>query len=1393
MAAPTADGDPVPAVPAGRRRRWPWILALALLLLGTLAGAGLWALSETAGGRQVVARTLLPRVVLENGLGITVGRIDGSLLARPRLVDVALTDQDGVFATSPRVEIDWSARALLGGRIRLARLEAGEVRLLRLPRLIPPPPDDPILPDIRLAIDRFAIGRLEVAEAVAGVAETVALSGRVTLADRVLVLLVDAAGAKGDRLRLDIDAEPDSDRLDLAAELAGVPGGLVTAALGLAGPVRLNLSGEGGWARWRGVLNARVVDAPVATLGLAADAGRFAVAGTLRPAPLVPEAMAARLGQVLAVEARAEPEGDRTRLALALRGDGLSLAAGGLVDRGVATLGDGRIRLELTDPARLAPDLAGAPLLLEAGLAGPVRAPEGSWSVRTARLGLAGGGPLAADLLAEGRLGWAEGRLALPFRVRAGRLSGLEPGLAGLLARPELTGMVRQTADGFAATGLRFRAAGVTGSGTASFATASGRWQLDLSAEVPRYAVDAGSSVAAALSARLGPDARGAVAGSGLLVVRALSLAEGLRGQLGGLPEARAPFTYAGGLLVVRDGRVTAPRLALAGIALDYAPASGAFRLSGAGSSPFGPVSLRADGTPAAPRLELRLAAPGLALDLRDLVVEAVPVAGGFGVTASGATAQGPLALAGAIGRAAGGPLVLDLARVSFAGIEASGRLVQTGGGPFAGRLAVTGAGLDGTLDFAAEGSDQRILLAGVAAQARLPLAEPVVIGAGTLDATLLLTGAGPRLSGRLSARNVVRAGLRLSEVSAEGSATEAGGEGRIAASGLWRGRMLRGRADIRQDGGAFLVGIDGRYGELPFRLAAPARIVRVADGWQLDRARLVLPEGHVDAAGRLGGTSRLRLSIAGVDLAAARLADADVAVRGRLDGEVELVLAAGDLLPVGRAQLRLRGFSRPSPVAEVPRIDVDLEAASSRDGLAVGARLSGNRGSTGRLLLRLAPGSGATLADRLLGGEISGGVRYAGPAETPWSFLDVPDQELTGPIGLALDVGGTLGAPRIAGGVRGRGLAYRNLGFGTRLTNLDIEGTFDGPRLVLSRISADANGGTIRGEGSLRLEAEGAGAVDLALRLERARLADSPTVRLVASGPLALRGSLNRATLAGALEIVEGRIQLGQNQATAAAAVPVRRRGEGAPPAALREAASVLRFDVAVTARDSVKVDGLGLDSFWGARMRIGGDALAPKLSGEAVLARGSYDFAGRTFEIGRGRIGFTGAPLDSTLDIQASSRSEGFEAGVRISGTAARPEIGFTSSPPLPEDEVLARLLFGTSVADLSVTEAVQLATALASLRGGGGGFDPVGRLQRASGIDRIRLQGASETTGLGTAIAIGERIGRRLYVEVATDTSGNALTTLEFAINRVLGLLAQVTTLGDASVNLRYSRDY
>ncbi|MFQ3596304.1 MAG: translocation/assembly module TamB, partial [Sphingomonadaceae bacterium] len=281
-------------------RRWPWVAAAILGLLGLLVAALLWFLSETPAGRGIVVSRLLPLVTPQSGLRIEAERIDGSLFAQATLVGVTLVDLDGPFATAPEVQLDWSAAALLRRHVRIRALVIPEASLARTPRLNPADPDDPLLPDIRLTLDRLQVDQLHIAESVAGVEERLRLSARAALADQRALVVLDAGGALGDRLALRLDAAPDRDRLDLALQLDTAANGLLAALAGLDRPVSARVSGAGGWTRWRGSLAADIGDMAAARLVLAADSGRFRATGALAPGAWLGDGIASDLlGPVL--------------------------------------------------------------------------------------------------------------------------------------------------------------------------------------------------------------------------------------------------------------------------------------------------------------------------------------------------------------------------------------------------------------------------------------------------------------------------------------------------------------------------------------------------------------------------------------------------------------------------------------------------------------------------------------------------------------------------------------------------------------------------------------------------------------------------------------------------------------------------------------------------------------------------------------------------------------------------------------------------------------------------------------------------------------------------------------------------------------------------------------
>ena len=132
----------------------------------------------------------------------------------------------------------------------------------------------------------------------------------------------------------------------------------------------------------------------------------------------------------------------------------------------------------------------------------------------------------------------------------------------------------------------------------------------------------------------------------------------------------------------------------------------------------------------------------------------------------------------------------------------------------------------------------------------------------------------------------------------------------------------------------------------------------------------------------------------------------------------------------------------------------------------------------------------------------------------------------------------------------------------------------------------------------------------------------------------------------------------------------------------------------------------GRGLNLELSLDAHVTGSTADPRLTGTAQVVRGDYDFAGKRFQFdNRGVVYLATAAEDIRLDLTATRDDPSLTAVIRIEGTAAKPKITLTSTPVLPNDEVLSQVLFGTSASQLSPLDAAELASAMTSLAGGVG----------------------------------------------------------------------------------------
>lgn len=228
--------------------------------------------------------------------------------------------------------------------------------------------------------------------------------------------------------------------------------------------------------------------------------------------------------------------------------------------------------------------------------------------------------------------------------------------------------------------------------------------------------------------------------------------------------------------------------------------------------------------------------------------------------------------------------------------------------------------------------------------------------------------------------------------------------------------------------------------------------------------------------------------------------------------------------------------------------------------------------------------------------------------------------------------------------------------------------------------------------------------------------------------------------------------------------------------------------LDIAMSAPSRIFVRGRGLDAEMGGSLRLAGttDAIIP--IGQFSLIRGRLDLLGKRFDLDTGEVTLEGAAIPIIL-FEATSTTDAVTATIRIEGPASEPAITFTSSPQLPQEEVVAQLLFGKGLDGLSLFQAAQLASAVATLTGRGG-QGIVGRLRSSFGLDDLDVK--TDADG-NFGLTFGKYLTSKLYTDVTLGGDGTTDVNLNLDVSKYVTLRGMLGSDGNTGVGVYYERDY
>jgi translocation and assembly module TamB len=393
----------------------------------------------------------------------------------------------------------------------------------------------------------------------------------------------------------------------------------------------------------------------------------------------------------------------------------------------------------------------------------------------------------------------------------------------------------------------------------------------------------------------------------------------------------------------------------------------------------------------------------------------------------------------------------------------------------------------------------------------------------------------------------------------------------------------------------------------------------------------------------------------------------------------------------------------------------------------------------------------------------------------------------------------GTVEEWALNGGISIQDGHYENLTSGTTLSKINGRLHADGRTLRLTRLTAtDGEAGTVVLEGGITAEAPFP--MDADLIFKEATLLRKKILTSTTSGKLDIAGTAKRLDLKGEIILDRTELAIPKRLPPEVVVIPVTEVNlpPGMSPKRARppQDSRLLFMDVSLKIPARFFVRGRGLDAEFNGQLTAKGPADNPVIRGTLNVVRGTFQFLTRTFHITNGQIAFDGAtPPVPLLNITTQVNAGQIDAQVRVTGPADDFRVTLTSQPPLPQDEIMANILFGQSVAKLNAFQAYQLAASISQLSGGGMP-DIVGKTRSLLGVDRLSISGGDDSgrSDSGPTVSAGKYVSEGVYVGVEQElTDAKQDVVVEVDITPNFSVESRAGTRSGAGLGFNWKYDY
>ncbi|MEO0381038.1 MAG: translocation/assembly module TamB domain-containing protein, partial [Pseudomonadota bacterium] len=345
------------------------------------------------------------------------------------------------------------------------------------------------------------------------------------------------------------------------------------------------------------------------------------------------------------------------------------------------------------------------------------------------------------------------------------------------------------------------------------------------------------------------------------------------------------------------------------------------------------------------------------------------------------------------------------------------------------------------------------------------------------------------------------------------------------------------------------------------------------------------------------------------------------------------------------------------------------------------------------------------------------------------------------------------------------------------------------------------SDGGSIGLSGPITLEGRYPAQLDVALN--NIVVTDNVLYNSLINGNISLDGALTGgARIGGTINVGETTVRVPASTVSTLGAIPdITHIGATRPVMRTRERAGLVLessassgsavafpLDITINAPSRIFVRGRGIDAELGGGLRITGTSADTISTGQIDLIRGRINVLNKRFDLTEGRVELQGR-FEPVLQLVAETSTATGTASIVVEGPLAEPEVTFESNPEAPQDQVLAQVFFGRDISQLSAFQALQLASAVASLAGvGGEGI--VSQLRGSFGLDDLDVSTDDEGNA---AVRAGKYLSDNVYTDITVGGTQGPEVSLNIDLTPNVTVRGSVAADSSTGVGIFVEKDY